>query len=362
MTRCERLAPWAVLRASVDAADGTGVPSSVVVKWLRDTAARADPRQTLTEEAALRFLADDLGLALAPRVLASAPRPHVLVLEDLAPRVALDQVLRRDGAVPPPAALMAFAAALGELNAATAGHADRYYARRRALGPVDPRADREGAVFGSWRETVRLAADFGAAMPGAAAAEWTAVLDQLADPGPFLALTNGDPEANNFLVAAGEGRLIDFEFAGYRHALTSAACLHVPGPGWLTVGDPVASGAQDHYRRALARTVPQAADDRLFGDGLAAACMATAVERLHRLTTLDARPPGDPSRPQMISTLESAARAATAHRALPHLTTWSRRVATALRHRWKDADTDLTAHPPYTPRDRQNPERPAPAR
>jgi hypothetical protein len=84
-----------------------------------------------TEEAALRFLADDLGLALAPRVLAAGPERRVLVLEDLAPRVALDHLLRHEGAVRRPAELLAFARALGELNAATAGHGHVYAAAGR---------------------------------------------------------------------------------------------------------------------------------------------------------------------------------------------------------------------------------------
>jgi aminoglycoside/choline kinase family phosphotransferase len=44
--------------------------------------------------AALRFLSDDLGLALAPRVIAADVPAGLLVLEDLAPRVALDHLIR----------------------------------------------------------------------------------------------------------------------------------------------------------------------------------------------------------------------------------------------------------------------------
>jgi Ser/Thr protein kinase RdoA (MazF antagonist) len=79
----------------------------------------------------------------------------------------------------------------------------------------------------------------------------TRVIASLAEPGPFRALSNGDAEANNFLVDGADGRIIDWEFAGYRHALTDVACLYVPGPGWITVSDPIASGLEAEYRHAL---------------------------------------------------------------------------------------------------------------
>ena len=141
--------------------------------------------------------------------------------------------------------------------------------------------------------------------------------------------------------------------AGYAHALLDAVCLYVPGPGWICVGDPGAAGLADQYRRALARGVPEAQDDRRYGFALASACMHWALLRLHRFAVLDARAPGDHSRLQLVETLESAARAAEAHRALPHLAGWARRTADTLRRRWPDADLDLTDRakfPPYSPR------------
>jgi len=105
--------------------------------------------------------------------------------------------------------------------------------------------------------------------------------------------------------------------------------------------------------RALARGVPEAQDDRRYGFALAAACMSWALLRLHRFAVLDTRAPGDHSRLQLVETLESAARTAEAHRALPHLAGWARRTADVLRRRWPDADLDLTdwaRFPPYSPR------------
>ncbi|MFC5834254.1 hypothetical protein [Nonomuraea insulae] len=51
-----------------------------------------------------------------------------------------------------------------------------------------------------------------------------------------------------------------------------------------------------------------------------------------------------------MTTLEAAAHTADVHRALPALAGWCRRLAEAVRRRWPDADIDVTALPPYTPR------------
>ncbi|MFI8535029.1 hypothetical protein ACIGMX_32885 [Streptomyces aquilus] len=345
----ERLEPWAVARVTLG---GANVPRTVIVKW-----ARASPAESRTELTALRFLSGDLGLALTPRVIAADLSAGLVVMEDLAPRTALDHLLRRDGAAAHVDRLAAFARARGELSAATVGRADTYYARQTALGPIDPAAD-QGTRFARLRdEAYGHAAALGTPITGPAANELGDALAELTDPGPFLALTNGDAETNNILLNESgptDARLIDFEHAGYTHALIDAVCLYVPGPAWMSVGDPVATGLADHYRRALARGVPEAEDDRRYGFGLAAACISWAIVRLQRFALLDTRSPGDPSRPQLIETLEAAARTAETHRALPHLTSWARRTADLLRRRWSGGDQEFTgrqtAFPPYTPR------------
>ncbi|PZG14333.1 hypothetical protein [Nonomuraea aridisoli] len=100
---------------------------------------------------------------------------------------------------------------------------------------------------------------------GAAERELALALAELSDPGPFLALSNGDPEADNVLLHADghpDVRLIDFEFAAFTHALRDAVPFHVPGPAWLTVGAPRSTPhPADLYRQALASGVPDAAAD-----------------------------------------------------------------------------------------------------
>jgi hypothetical protein len=346
----ERIAPWFVVRCAITDPP-PGVPASVIVKSLREHPEnfRTDPAQVATERAALEFMDAHLP-DVAPRLLASDLDAGVLVLEDVAPRVPLWDLLAGRA----PAAedgLMSFARTLGELGARTAGLDDEYDARRRAYGAVDPRSVRHAFVGHRWTETRAVLEAIGAGPREAAEREIGIALQSLSEPGPFLAFSNGDAGANNYLVEGTDGRLIDFEFARFRHALCDAQCLYVPGSMWMTVGDPISEGHEGIYREALADGIPEAADDRLYGAGLAAACIGVAIERLNRVSRIDVRPPGHESHLQMLTTLDAAARTCDAHRAFPEATHWLRDVEVCLRARWPDADVDIAALGRYATRE-----------
>lgn len=353
ITRSIRLAPWSLVRCHL-ASEAADVPISVVVKPLRSdpTGSRADPLQVATERAALEFVVE-LGLNLAPRLLASDLEVGLLVLEDLAPRIPLAETLRTDGYNTAREGLSAFALSLGTLNATSSGHEAVYYKRRRTLGPVDPQEERLRFVAGRWTETRANMESLGVAPSSHVEGELEEALAELSEPGPFLVFSNGDSAANNYLLDGADGRLIDFEFAGYRHALTDAVCLYVPGPAWITVSDPIVDGLESEYRGVLSSAVPEASDDVRFGFGVASACLLYAIARLHRFPLLDGQRIGDDSRIQMVSTLESAANAAESHRSLPHIRGWVREVASTLRRTWPDADLDLSTCAKYAPRVRQ---------
>lgn len=285
---------------------------------------------------------------MSPRLIGPV-QDGIVVIEDLAPRQPLSDLLA--GRAPAAAqGLLAFARVLGRLHAGTAERADAYYARRATLGPVDPQLERVRFFAIGLDEASVISGQLGVPMSAGAAREAATLRATLAEQGPFLALSNGDAGFNNFLVQDSDGRIIDYESAGYRHALSDAAYLHVPNSIWMTVGDPVRDGFESEYRRALAPAVPEAEDDRIFGLGMAAGCLAIAIERFSRFWKLDARRPGDESRLQLLSTLESACRAADYHRSLPQLVGWVRGVTQLLRQRWPDADLDLASVEPFSPR------------
>lgn len=343
-----RLEPWAVARCRLSS-EAQSRPA--IVKWVRDHPAglRTDPRQIGTEAAALTFLAD-IGFSDSPRLIAADPGAGVLVMEDMAPRTPLDVRLRGEGPSALRRELKDHAEILGDLGAASAGKGEAYGQIRARFGPADPSLAEERGVGPDWPAARRYLEHHGLDLPAAADADLADLRDVLQRPGPFLALSNGDPQVNNFLVGEGGVRLIDFEAASYRHALTSAVLFHVPGSSWISCSEPLGLELEAAYRRRLSQGIPEAEDDQRFGLGMAAACLAYALDRLTRMQTLDVRPLGDGSRLQMVSTLESAAGVARRYRVLPDLAGWTMRVAAWLRRRWPDADLDLSALPPWTPR------------
>lgn len=353
VSRIERIEPWSVVRCFLEA-DTAEVPGTVVVKWLRDTPGdvRTRPEQLATERSALEFVAG-LDPALAPRLLAADTAPAdpssgFLVLEDLTPREPLRAFLLRHGVEPAAERLRDFGRALARLHAASVGRAAEYYAARPG---VDPRAGIQSSL-GLWQDGVRLLEDAGAPMPTAAAAELADVVRELSDPGPFFAFSSGDPGVNNYLVdGVRDGRIIDFESAGFRHALSDLVNdLYLPGSMWITVADPIETGVEAAYRETLAEVVPEVTDDRTYGRVVSGAAVIFACERLAALPRLDARAPGDPSRLQRVLTLDAAAHTAERHDALPHARGWARSTAEVLRRRWPDADVDPAGIAPYTTR------------
>jgi hypothetical protein len=158
------------------------------MKWVRTGPAetRTEPWRLRAELAALRFLSDDLGLTIAPRVIAADVSAGFLVLEDLAPRVALDGLIRRDGAAACLELLAVFALVRGELSAAAAGQAETYHARCAALGFPAPTGDAKGRLAGLWDRAHKDAAVLEAPIAASAASELIAVLEELNAPGPFL--------------------------------------------------------------------------------------------------------------------------------------------------------------------------------
>jgi hypothetical protein len=350
--RAERIAPWSVQRCWLRAdGDDATAPRSVIVKWLREDPNnwRTDLSQVATEQSALAFLAE-IGFRQAPRLIAADHAQGVLILEDARPRTTLADQLRRHPLGSLAEQRRAFARVMGELGAVTAGKAAVYEQRRALFGAFDPSAVRANVLGPEWPRVESMLESGVVSMPVQVRHELAAVVDALTEPGPFLAFSNGDPELNNFLVAGSDGKLIDFEFAGFGHALICARWINVPGPAWITIADPIAGELENTYRGALSGGLAQAQDDHLFGFGLTAVSLAFALERFNRFETLDARPHGDASRVQMLSTFQSAVAVAHRYRSLPDLAGWAERVAAWLRRRWPDANVDLARFPPYTPR------------
>lgn len=345
-----RLEPWSVMRCHL-AEPLPGGATSVIAKWVRiadDGTGRTEPARLRTERAALEFVAAHAP-RLVPRVLSGRDDGDLLLLEDLAPRESLRELLVRSGPAAGRQPLIDFARALARLHATTSGHIGDYYERLGASPSAGVAVDVVASI-GQWEAGVELLRAAGFPMSTAAAHELAGVVDGLLHPGSFLALSNGDPETNNYLTDGSDGRLIDFESAAFGHVFIDVASMYVPGPMWLTVGDPGADGRADAYRAELATSIPAIGEDHLFERGVSGAGFVFAIRRLVSLPKLDVREPGEPGRAHRVATTEAAADVADRFGTLPHLTSWARIVAAHLRRRWPDTDVDLAALPPFTTR------------
>ncbi len=219
-------------------------------------------------------------LGVAPRLLATAEDPPLVVMEDLGSATSVADHLLGGDLAAADHALLAWAVALGRLHAAT--HADRAAiatAFAEAEGAIDEEpADRfHAGVRGSLDQ---------------ATADWSASAEELGLDGPpdvgalaagltepgHHALSPADACPDNNLLLPDGCRLIDFEWSEVRHPAWDAAYLAVPWPTcWCSWRIPEASAARalDAYRERAAEGIAYVATDAFEVDvATAAACWA----------------------------------------------------------------------------------------
>ncbi|MBV9282810.1 MAG: hypothetical protein JOZ41_22265, partial [Chloroflexi bacterium] len=249
--------------------DGRALPRTVIVRLLRDEPARSHPGRMHNEQAALELLGS-IGSSLAPRFIAGDASAGLVITEDLGPHPSLLDLLLGDDREAAYEGVLAFARSLGRLHAQTAGRASVYAHRRAQLGPADPYAEHPGVrppVAETWRQVRDAVEQLGLPDPRGVEDDVDAIGRLLTAPGPFLALSSGDPSPVNCKVVDGTVRFFDFEGAGFRHALIDAAVLRYPyptgGPVWRLPSE-LADAAERAYRHELARACPAALADAVF--------------------------------------------------------------------------------------------------
>ncbi|MBO0795119.1 MAG: hypothetical protein J2P36_29800, partial [Ktedonobacteraceae bacterium] len=187
--------PW-VVRCSIEA-DRGAVPGSVIVKVCRPVDhSRSEPERLYHEQVALEFLTS-IGSTVGPRLFAADDEAGILVMEDLGAGSALEDLLVGSDASAASHGLVAYAEALGRLHAATIGHAEEYYQLRSRYGPVDPTFDRISILGVGIEDAFRQLREVIASRPYLpalhdAGSDVDEMLRMLAEPGPYLALSNGD--------------------------------------------------------------------------------------------------------------------------------------------------------------------------
>lgn len=273
-----------------------GAPTSVIVKQavaepdipLDPDATEGNPVQLLLEEwAGLKFLNSVMpGTGLVPKFYGGDRAACVVVSEDLGQGTTLVEALQ--GADPNYAreCLVGQAQALAELHAHTLGHEANYWEIRDALGPRGaPRDWKKWGILDDtqgWGDLRALQPELqlGFERIGQQASpafwdEYDALVAATENPSPFRAYTHNDSCPDNTFITPGHVRLIDFERGGYHLCLLDAAyCrLSMPHCFWANrLPDDVVPMVERAYRERLAPSLPDAADDRLFGKAMTEAC------------------------------------------------------------------------------------------
>lgn len=241
------------------------------------------------EWAALQFLDQIFGAnSPAPKFYGGDKPLGIVLMEDLGQGDTLITSLSGSDPKVAEGALIEHMAMLGRLHAATVGTSELYDHLRRELGPVSayfsPAAEDifpPDQIIASFHRTLQLL-DLEPA-PGFAA-DLAAIVAFWAEPGPFLVYTHGDPAPGNECKVGDKRRLIDFEFGGFRHALTEgvyARMQFVTGDYVLSIPDPVSRQMEDGYRAELIKGCPEAANDQVFYQALTEACAYVTIAMWH---------------------------------------------------------------------------------
>ena len=342
---------WApVVRATLD--DG----STVVVKERRrhNGGWGYDPANLRNERAALEVLRriDPEG-AIGPHFVAGDDAAGVVVMTDVGGRRTVeDALLDPAGGAVATAALVEHGRALGRLHAATtspAAHRAFVTPRRSLDGTYDERAERTRYVthdlWTLWDEVGGHAAALGFTPPSGTEDDAATLWRELADPGPFLALTTLDANPQNGVVRPdGTVRLVDFEGSGVRHLGLDAAFLRFPFPNyghWAVLPEAVRSAMEEAYRETLvAGGVGPAGDDAAYSRAMAVGCATTVVLRIHRLRRIaDDRDEREAvrRRTQMVSAIDVFGEACAQARMFPRLAAWFTGLGEEMRTRWSEA-------------------------
>lgn len=323
------------------ATTGWGSASSVVIKQNL-----GDDERGFSEWAALAFLSQ-LGEArgVAPRFYTGDAAERILVMEDLGGSSSLEDVLYgRNGAAGEAAVvriLKVMASSMATLVGATLRKEHLFHTLRVSL-PGATGLGRESEAerwFGAHERLSDWCDRLDLKCPAGLEAVLEDVARTFARPEPYLSFSHGDPAPSNNHIADDCVRLVDFEYAGYRHLLYDITAWHILCPlpgGWVREMDAA-------FRRALLQTEAHGlvADESRYRAEWATMCAYRAVamftwfpsdllDRDHQWT------PGWTGRQAMISTAIRLHDATACVTALTPLAELGASVAGTLRRRWPE--------------------------
>ena len=349
---------WAqVARLTLDAPlEGAGPTVVLKTRRVGQTGWGFDFFNLRSERATLQTLAA-LGVEVAPRFIAGDDDAGILVMTDLGAGPTVGRLLSAADSAIATRGLEALGRTVGRLHAATLSRAayDEYYARRAALGPVDPEWDRRSTFTSPMNKWPRLSEHmtaFGYPDGAQAAPEVATLFDELTAPGPLIALSLLDLTPMNAVMAGpDETRLIDFESAGFRHLALDAAVLRFPFPHygyWAVMPEEPRRQMEVAYRAEVGAAWPGAANDAEYNRIIAAGCAVWAINRTSRLARIEeANEESWRRRVQIVHTIKTFVGAAREASVFPQLADWFAHLVHVMRARWPEANDPPPAFPAF---------------
>lgn len=263
-----------VLRYRVQSS-GT-LPESVIVKRIQNP---LDPIRGLTEWASLAFLSQLADKhSMAPSFFGGDTDPLLFVMEDLGEEGNLEHVLSSRDSSHAMSMFCALARQMGRLHATTMGKERQFEHLRETLSHagVSSRFQEAERWLAESHNTENWCQALSYRPPAGFEQVCRRVAETFAHPGAFLAFTHGDPAPTNNQIRGSTVYLLDFEYAGYRHALYDLT-------GWnILCPLPKACVAlmSQHLRTALLPACESSGDDESYQAAWAMLCTYRAMALL----------------------------------------------------------------------------------
>jgi tRNA A-37 threonylcarbamoyl transferase component Bud32 len=242
-----------------------------------------ESQRFLNEWASLEFL-DKLSAepGYGPRLLGSDRSHSLLVLEDLGQNRSVEDVLLDVDREPARKALGDVGGLLGRMQSAAFGREEEFVAAQSRLGTESPRSD-STADQRTFIQTFQQCLDALSIEP--APGFWDSlhqVETLIHDSGLFRTFIHADAGPHNFLITNQDVRLLDFEFGAFRHGMSDVVGARLGFPQTEhahSVPERDARHLEHAYRQEMVTVIPEAADDAIFNEALAAASAHWALNR-----------------------------------------------------------------------------------
>lgn len=327
-----------------------GAPSSFIIKKIvvdaydADDLESWDTRRFFSDWSGAAFLSAALDRPRTPRFYGGSYEHGFFILEDLGEHRSLVEPLLEEDAASAEKALLNFAECLGSVHAGTIG---KYADLEQRLRNIKPHLAGFGAAASELRHRLEQLhsglEQLGLRIEPGFSRDVDAVCAAIDAPGPFFAYIHGDPCPDNVFWNGQELRLIDFEFAGFGHALLDGVYPRMMFPTcWCAKRVPaeLVSKIERVYRAELAKGCQAARDDRLFESALATACgywlLMTLSRGLTRALEVDQSWGIATIRQRVFARLEAFLTIAEECGELPALRGMSNRVLDVLPKKWPD--------------------------